>query len=407
MFMKKILHGIKQRLIRLRRGKLVQTTYRLAFLILGKLPKNKNLIVFESFHGKQYSDSPRAIYEYMREKELSYDMYWMADRRHINVFEKLEDVQYVKRLSFKWILLMARAKYWVTNARLPLWLPKPNDTIYVQTWHGTPLKRLGVDIEEVHMPGTNTEKYKKNFLFEAGKWDYLVSPNAYSTEIFKRAFGFDKKVIESGYPRNDFLINNNNPETIVRLKRKCKLPLDKKVILYAPTWRDNQFYVKGKYKFDLQLDLNQMKRELCDEYVIVLRLHYLVAENLDLTGYEDFVYDFSNHEDIRELYLIADLLITDYSSVFFDYANLKRPMLFFVYDIDDYRDNLRGFYFDFEKKAPGPLVRTTNEIIIEIKNIEENGFIPTKNMEEFYNQFCYLEDGYASNRVVNEVFISK
>ncbi|RWR04796.1 CDP-glycerol glycerophosphotransferase family protein [Siminovitchia fortis] len=404
MFMKRLLHRINQRLIRLRRGVFVQKTYRLAFLILGKLPRKKNVIMFESFHGKQYSDSPRAIYEYMKENKLPYDMYWMADRRHLSTFEKLPDVQYVKRLSLKWIFLMARAKYWVTNARLPLWLPKPKETVYVQTWHGTPLKRLGVDIEEVHMPGTDTQKYKNNFLFEASKWDYLVSPNAYATEIFKRAFGFDKKVIESGYPRNDFLINHNNPEKVAELKKTCGLPADKKVVLYAPTWRDNQFYAKGKYKFNLKMDLEQMKEEIGDQYVIVLRMHYLVAENLDLTGFEDFVFDFSNHEDIRELYLIADLLITDYSSVFFDYANLKRPMIFFVYDIEEYRDNLRGFYFDFEKKAPGPLVKTTDEIIREIKDIDENGFTLTNNIEEFYNKFCYLEDGHASERVIREVF---
>ncbi|VEF49619.1 CDP-glycerol:poly(glycerophosphate) glycerophosphotransferase [Bacillus freudenreichii] len=399
-----ILRNIKQKLIRFRRGAIVQKLYRVVFLLLGRLPKKSNLVVFESFHGKQYSDSPRAIYEYMKENKMPYVMYWMADRRHINAFDKLEDVQYVKRLSPKWIFLMARAKYWISNARLPLWLPKPKDTIYVQTWHGTPLKRLGADIEEVHMPGTNTEKYKENFLFEASKWDYLVSPNAYSTKIFKRAFGFNKKVIESGYPRNDFLINNNDMETIARLKKKCELPLDKKVILYAPTWRDNQFYAKGSYKFDLQMDLAQMKEHLGDEYVIALRLHYLVAENLDLTGYEDFVFDFSSHEDIRELYLIGDLLITDYSSVFFDYANLKRPMIFFVYDIEDYRDKLRGFYFDFEQKAPGPLVKTTDEIIHEIRKVNENGFTPSENIEEFYNRFCYLEDGHASARVVGNIF---
>src|SRR5699024_10375081 len=151
--------------------------------------------------------------------------------------------------------------------------------------------------------------------------------------------------------------------TISQIKKASNLPVDKKVVLYAPTWRDNQFYTKGKYKFDLQMDLGRLKKELGNDYIIVLRLHYLVAENLDLTGYENFVYDFSYHEDIRELYLIADMLITDYSSVFFDYANLRRPMLFYVYDIEDYRDNLRGFYFDFESKAPGLLVKTTEEII--------------------------------------------
>jgi len=378
--------------------------YKLIFTIAGGiLPKDKHLIIFESFLGKQYSDSPRAIYEYMVVNYPDYKMYWSADRRNIRQFNQ-NDVQVVRRFSIKWLFLMNRAKYWVTNSRLPLWIPKPKKTIYLQTWHGTPLKRLAADMDEVHMPGTDTEQYKRNFTKEAQKWDYLISPNAYSSEIFKRAFCFDKTMIESGYPRNDFLINANEAATIAEIKRKCQLPADKKIILYAPTWRDNQFYGKGRYKFDIQMDLARMKSELGEDYIIVLRLHYLIAENLDLSGYEGFVYDFSSHEGIRELYLIADMLITDYSSVFFDYANLKRPMLFYVYDIDDYRDNLRGFYFDFEAKAPGPLVKTTEEIIREIQKIEKHGFKPSEVSEAFYKRFCYLEDGNASERVVKEVF---
>lgn len=388
---------------RIRKSRIIPWLYKYSFLVISLLPRKKHLVIFESFHGKQYSDNPRAIYEYMLEHCPGYDLYWSADRRHVSLFEK-RNIKHVRRLSIKWIYLMARSKYWVINARLPLWIPKPKNTIYLQTWHGTPLKRLGVDIDQVMMPGTDTKRYKKNFLNEASKWDYLVSPNKYSTEIFKRAFGFNKKVIESGYPRNDFLIASNNKKTIENLKLDLQIPLNKNVILYAPTWRDNQFYSKGKYKFNLQMDLERMRKELGDEYIIVLRLHYLIAENINLTDYAGFVYDFSFHEDIRELYLMADLLITDYSSVFFDYANLKRPMLFYVYDIEDYRDNLRGFYFEFETKAPGPLVKSTEEIIIEIKNINKNGYSSSNSTETFRDKFCYLEDGEASKRVVEQVF---
>lgn len=394
-------------LVRFRRGKFVRKMYKYTFNIAGLLPK-KDIIIFESFHGKQYSDSPRAIYEYMKSKGTKYDLIWAADRRHVDRFEKAGNVKYIKRLSLRWLLSMARAKYWIVNARLPLWIPKPKGTVYVQTWHGTPLKKLGADIEEVHMPGTNTDRYKANFLKEASKWDYLVSPNAYSSEIFKRAFGFHKTMIESGYPRNDFIVNHQDDKGLIdAIKEKCHLPKDKKVILYAPTWRDNQYYSVGRYKANLQMDFEKMRKELGKDYIIALRLHYLVSEHLDLTGFEDFVFDLSHYEDIRDLYLIADLLITDYSSVFFDYANLKRPMIFFVYDIERYRDSLRGFYFDLEEKAPGPLVKTTDELIAEIKAIDRNGFISSENIEDFYKRFCYLEDGRASERVVNEVFKEK
>src|SRR5699024_9675578 len=131
---------------------------------------------------------------------------------------------------------------------------------------------------------------------------------------------------------------------------------NKKIILYAPTWRDNEYYQRGKYKFDIKLDLERMRETLSDDYVILLRMHYLIAENIDTSKYDGFVIDMSKYEDIRDLYLISDILLTDYSSVFFDYAILNRSVLFFTYDLESYRDNLRGFYFDFEKEAPGPLL---------------------------------------------------
>lgn len=403
-FKTKFLKKAKNNWVKIRRSKRLKKWYKSAFAVVSLLiPANKKLAVFESYHGKQYSDSPRAIYEYMKENNPEYKLVWSVDRASVKYFAQ-KDVEYVRRFSIRWLWIMTRAKYWVNNVRFPLWIPKPKHTIYIQTWHGTPLKRLAMDMDAVHMPGTNTKKYKANFLRESSNWDYLVSPNAYSTEIFQRAFQFDRKMIESGYPRNDFLHNSNNEETINNLKRKFNLPLDKKLILYAPTWRDNQFFRKGKYKFNLELDLMRMQEELGDSYIVIMRMHYLVAQNMDLSQFEGFAYDFSHLEDIRELYLISDLLVTDYSSVFFDYANLRRPMIFFTYDIEDYRDNLRGFYFDFEEKAPGLLTKTTEELIEEIKNIERSNFKLSERFEEFYQKFCYLECGQSSKRVVDEVF---
>ncbi|MBM7551699.1 CDP-glycerol glycerophosphotransferase family protein [Thalassobacillus pellis] len=402
-FKKELVQNTRKTITKVRRSKRLLKAYQFAFRIFSFMPKDKKLVMFESFHGKQYSDSPRAIYEYMKDHHPEYKLVWSADRRHIQLFrEKGLDV--IRRFSLKWLLTMPRAKYWVTNARLPLWLHKPIGTKYLQTWHGTPLKRLAADMEEVHMPGTNTEKYKENFTRESSKWDYLVAPNEYSAKIFERAFRFDKEMIESGYPRNDFLYSHNNKEDIDKIKEKLNIPLDKKVIMYAPTWRDNQFYQKGRYRFNLSLDLDRLREELGEEYVVVLRMHYLIAENFDLSPYQGFAYDMSTYEDIRELYLISDILITDYSSVFFDYANLRRPMIFYVYDLDEYRDKLRGFYFDFEKKAPGPLTKTTGEVISEIKKLDKNGFVLPDDFEEFHERFCSWECGESTERVVNQVF---
>lgn len=396
---------LKNFLLRLKRSNKIQRIYQIVFKLAGYLPVKNDLIIFESFLGKQYSCNPRAIYEYLKVNHPEYTMYWSADKRYLDNFTD-KDILYAERFSLKWLFLMARARYWVSNSRLPLWIPKPSHTTYLQTWHGTPLKRLAADMDEVHMPGTDTDRYKVNFLKESSKWDYLISPNKYSTDIFRRAFGFRKEMVESGYPRNDYLYNNNNEETIAKLKKDYHLPPDKKILLYAPTWRDDQFYGKGQYKFELQLNLDRLREELGNEYIIILRMHYLVAENFDLTPYKGFAYDFSHHEDIRELYLISDMLVTDYSSVFFDYGNLRRPMIFYVYDIENYRDKLRGFYFDFEEKAPGPLTRTTEEVIHYIKNLTPDSYL-NEQYEGFYRKFCYLESGESSKRVVEEVFLKK
>lgn len=378
--------------------------YQLAFRLMGKLPADDKLVIFESFLGKQYSCNPRAIYEYLLAHHPEYEMFWSVDKRNTGLFEK-EGIPYLKRFSLSWLLKMTRARYWIVNSRLPLWIPKPNHTIYVQTWHGTPLKKLAADMKEVHMPGTNTEQYKRNFLKESSKWDYLISPNRYSTEIFSRAFQVDReRIIESGYPRNDILYNGNNSGTIGTLKSQLGIPQDKKVILYAPTWRDDEYHAVGKYKFNLKLDLNRLRTQLSGDYVILLRLHYLVSEKLDLSEFDGFVYNVSKYSDVSHLYLVSDLLITDYSSVFFDFANLKRPMLFFAYDIEKYRDTLRGFYFDFESSAPGPIVKTTDDIIKKIKTHEENDFKNVGSYDYFYEKFCSLEDGDASRRVVEKVF---
>lgn len=382
---------------------LLVRAYSVLFKIFALLPRNNKLILFESYSGKQFSCNPRAIYEYLQENKDQYDykLIWSIDKRYLSALDGV-DAAYIKRFSLKWIWYMATAKYWITNSRLPLWIPKPKNTLYVQTWHGTPLKKLANDMDEVHMPGTTTEKYKQNFLQEASKWDYLISPNAYSTEIFKRAFQFKKQILETGYPRNDILYSLNKESLINKVKQELGIGEDKKIILYAPTWRDNEFKKIGQYKFKLQFDLEEMKRELGDSVVILLRMHYLVSEKFNLRKYKDFVKDVSLYKDIRDLYLISDLLITDYSSVFFDYMNLKKPIVFFVYDLPAYRDSIRGFYFDFQQKTPGNLVQTSEELIKTVKELLHNPYID-HNYEDFYNEFCNLEDGKASKRVIETI----
>ncbi|SFP81689.1 CDP-glycerol glycerophosphotransferase family protein [Salibacterium halotolerans] len=385
-----------------KKSKTIRNMYRKVFGLIGKLPKKEDIIVFESFLGKQYSCNPRAVYEELKQQDRNFTYYWSIDHRFRHYFEK-HGVRTIHRFSLRWFIVMMRAKYWVFNSRLPKWIPKPVDTVYLQTWHGTPLKKLALDMEEVHMPGTTTEMYKKNFVAEAGRWSYLVAPNEYSAQIFERAFDFDQTMLKTGYPRNDYLFHYKQ-EDVDSIKERLGIPEGKKIILYAPTWRDNEYHFIGKYKFNVQLNMDKFKEELGDDYFLIFRLHYLVADHLDLRGWEDFAVDASRYEDIRDLYIVSDMLITDYSSVMFDYGVLQRPMLFYVYDIDSYRDTLRGFYFDFEKEAPGPLVKTTESLVEEIKNADTIRSRYAGHIRSFEDSFHALEDGNAARRVVSSVF---
>ena len=261
----------------------------------------------------------------------------------------------------------------------------------------TPLKRLAFDQEEVTAASPT---YKAQFYRQKQEWDYLIAANRFSSDIFKSCFMYTNgKMLEIGYPRNDLMYADNKDEIAKNLREKLGIPNDKKTILYAPTWRDDEYYGKGQYKFKLKLDLELMKQYLGDKYVVLLRTHHYIADKIDVTGLEDFAFNLSKYDDITEIYLISDICITDYSSVFFDFANLKRPMLFYTYDIDKYRDVLRGFYIDMEKELPGPLVYSTQEVIDTIINIDEMNAKYEERYQQFYDRFCSIDDGLMTDSV--------
>lgn len=376
-----------------------------AFRFFSRLPIIPNVYIFESQYGGRFDDNPKAVYDYLKKENNPKDkLFWSIRYRDRKVVGN-EKVKVLYRFSIRWLYYMARANFWIVNARMPKWLDKRKETKYVQTWHGTPLKKLALDMDTYGMPGSNLENYKKNFLAETQKWDYLVAPNQYSEDIFKSCFAFDKKFIDSGYPRNDVLYDKNNSEDIRKLKEKFGLPLDKKIILYAPTWRDDYYISKGKYKFKIPFNIDMLNSILNDQAVFIFRAHYLVAESLDGIADGKKTFNFSENEDISELYLVSDLLITDYSSVFFDYANLKRPMLFYAYDYEHYRDDLRGFYFDLEQDAPGPFITREKAFYDELERYIRHGksLKYQKKLDEFYEIYCRWENGKSTNKLLEKI----
>ncbi|HHV12839.1 MAG TPA: CDP-glycerol glycerophosphotransferase family protein [Clostridiales bacterium] len=367
------------------------------FILVNRV--DTSIILFESNLGRNYSGNPRFIYEELVRRGLdrSYRCYFILEDTSVSLPGSAGKV---KRISMLYFYLFAKAGTWVSDTRMPAYLKKRKGTIYIQTWHGTPLKKLGLDLEQVSMAGEKgLEDYKRKFALNSKTWDYLLSQNAYSTRIFRRAFAFDKEILEIGYPRNDILFHENDPGSIVDIKRKLGLPVDKKLLLYAPTWRDNEHYGHLTYRFSSGIDYDYLQEKLSRDYVIIIKAHYLVGEKLDLEKYRGFLYQFGASSDIAELYLVSDMLITDYSSVMFDYSLLRRPMLFYTYDLEQYKDSLRGFYFDFMEEAPGPIVITSEQLV---KAIEEYDFCEyQEKYDAFREKYNHADHGDAAKQVVD------
>jgi CDP-glycerol glycerophosphotransferase len=277
---------------------------------------------------------------------------------------------------------------------------KRDGQIYLQTWHGTPLKRIGFDVERPQFASGTA--YLGHLAEEVPKWDLLLSQNAFSTPIFRRAFRFGGEVCEYGYPRNDILARGD--ERAAEVRRSLGIPAGKRVILYAPTWRDNQFYASGRYRFDLRLDLEAAWGELGRDHVILIRGHHHSAKDVQVSRHAGFAINVTAYPRIADLFLISDALVTDYSSVMFDFAVTRRPMIFFTYDLETYRDQLRGFYFDFEAEAPGPLLATSGEVITALR---ETTSVPAGYQaayQAFAGRYCPLDDGGAGARVCERLF---
>jgi len=368
------------------------------------------LVIFESFMGRSYSDNPRAIYEYMLSDKRFNDYTFMWVFRGLKIDEGkippnplLNRSRILRYKSTEYHEAYARAGVWVTNSRLPGYMLKKPDQYYIQTWHGTPLKRLGYDV----VPADRDAVRSKDDIMllndrDALRYNAMISASPFVTKVFTSSFNLpcinpDCQLWETGYPRNDRLCTAT-PAEIDRLKEQYDLPKDKQIILYAPTWRDNQHLTGVGYTYENEMDFDRLKEQFGDTHVILFRPHYFIANEFDFDAYGDFVRNAADVQDINDLYLVADMLITDYSSVFFDYSLLRRSVVFYMYDLAQYAGDVRGFYMSLDT-LPGPISEDMESLIHHIKN-------PPKadtTYDEFVRKFSPHHDGQASQRVAEKI----
>ncbi len=377
------------------RWKLVQRFRAAALPRQASLRPLARAVVYECFWGRQVGDNPRALIEPIRKRFPAIAEYWVISPGH--TYAPAGMVPLV-RWSSQWYAMLATAELVVTNAAMPDHFRRRGGQTVVQTWHGTPLKRLGLDMLSFEHMSPN---YVENLRIRSQQWSLLLSPSPLCSEVYPKAFDYAGPMLEVGSPRNDVLVGTPDAALIVATRQQLGLDDAQRVVLVAPTFRDGQ-HQSGDLASTGLIDLDALCEALGEDVTVLFRAHNWIdaaAVPVDRCN----LVNVSDHPDIAELYLVADALVTDYSSVMFDFAVTGRPMVFHTPDLEHYRDELRGWYFDLEAEAPGPITRSAEELASAVTDALTHG-TPTTHSDRyqaFTERFNAWEDGNAADRVAD------
>jgi CDP-glycerol glycerophosphotransferase len=360
-------------------------------------PIDPDLAVFAAYWYRGYACSPRAIYERARELVPSMRGVWVVKP---DAAATLPDgVPHVTPGTREYYDLLARARYFVNNVNFPNHLVKRPGTVHVMTHHGTPLKRMGLDLRDTPVAGRRMDF--EALLRRCRRWDYSISANPFSTLIWERVYPTPYESLEVGYPRNDVLVNSGE-EDVRRIRAELGIDPGQRAVLYAPTHRE---YRAGYVPL---LDVARLADRLGPDHVVLARLHYFYAEDPSLRRLHQAgrLLDVAAHPSVEELCLAADVLVTDYSSLMFDYAVLDRPIVIHAPDWEVYKA-MRGTYFDLIAESPGTVTRSEDEVVEALRSGAAWAAGAEAARAAFRERFCALEDGRAAERVVRRVWLGQ
>jgi CDP-glycerol glycerophosphotransferase len=352
-------------------------------------------VMFESWRGL-YADSPRTLSERLGETDEPLRRLWVTSGE--NDFP--EDVSTVPRHSAAYFRALLTCDLLVANDVVSKHLVKGPGVRYLQTWHGTPLKLIGHD-ERAHAY-TGAQAHLKRMDRDVAKWDYLLSPSPVCTEIFRTAFRFEGEIWETGYPRNDLLSSSGAETRRNEVRRQLGIAPGAVAVLHAPTWRDDDRNDDGGFRQSVLLDPDLMAEALPGSARLLLRLHRNVKER-PATSASGFVVDVSDHPEIADLYLAADVLVSDYSSAVYDFSVTGKPIILYAPDLERYRDSVRGMYFDYEEWAPGPVATTQDQVAEALAGLSDHDREWAVRYAAFVQRFCPHEDGLAGQRVATRL----
>lgn len=345
--------------------------------------------VYVANDGRVYADSVRAIYEERLRRGDDREHIWIVKD---GAFVPPGPATVVRAGSREHHAALARSRYIVTNAFLPAWFRAREDQVVVQTWHGTPVKHIGND--QPHMTRDPKPPVWHRQAAEVRGWDLLVSQSPWATPVLREAFGYKGEVLESGLPRNDVLVSPDRDALAAAVRERLGLVEGKRVVLYAPTWRDYD-----RKNAMVKLDLAKAREALGADHELLVRAHPMQA----MPAVPDIAHDVTTYPDMADLLLIADVLVTDYSSSMFDFVATGKPIVFYGYDLAKYASK-RGLYLDLPAVAPGPLLSTSAEVIDALRSIDTVAAEYKDRYDTFRATFAPRDDGKAAARVVDHLF---
>jgi CDP-glycerol glycerophosphotransferase len=366
------------------------------------LPVRKGTVVFESHLGKQYSDSPRAIYEELRRRGAPITAIWSYEGKNPPK-DYPEGVELVQRWSWKYLRALAQAEFWIDNQGFPLKLGKRPETTYIQTWHGSALKRMGFDEPKYRIMSENEQQDYQKAL---DRFDHFVVRTEHDVRTLARAYRLpEEKLLRVGYPRNDALVQARGaaekPAAARELARQLGLRPGLPVVLYAPTFRAG---VDGRVQsFAAPFDVDAFADRFGDRFTLLVRSHYLNKVTLP-PSVAGRIVDVTGVPDITPLLLLADALVTDYSSVMFDYALTERPIIFYAYDWEEYAHDIRGTYFNLLEEAPGPVARTEAELLTTLSDLDAVRAKYGDQVKDFVARYGEYDRGDAAARIADRFF---
>lgn len=348
----------------------------------------ENAVFFESFYGRNASCNPLALDREIARVSPGVVRYWSVDDLSVEV---PDGAIAVVEGSPEWWRARGAARLLVVNDWLRRRYARHPGQRVIQTWHGTPLKRLAL-----HRPGFDPRRMAA-VVRESLRWDVLLAQNPYAARMLKKAYAFfGRPVWVEGYPRNDVLVAPG--EATAQTRQALGIGDDEPVILWAPTWRDDRAEIVDF------LDPAELARDM--SAVVLVRGHSrTLRPGRDARGPR--VIDVTGFPDTSRLFLAADVMVTDYSSVMFDFTVTGKPIVFFVPDLKHYRGESRGFYFDLDERAPGAVVHTTEDLTVALGDVFQTGGVPAAYAERYASwraRFNARDDGRAAERVVARIF---